>query len=123
MVRLEAAGIDSRAFDSLSARLSRPWFGPPYGLVEQLLNMLVSQEARCGLLERGEVRDFLKPDDLAQVRGVGKDGRDAAIVSLEERLEDQARESRYSSGRLRELLGTAQMGIQRQSVLADSQGH
>jgi hypothetical protein len=63
------------------------------------------------------VRHGLEPDRLAQVRAVGQQLADAAIVLLLELLEDQAGKQLWLS----ELAGTVNVGIVAESFLAGSQ--
>jgi len=70
-------------------------------------------------LQRGEVRNGFQFDDGAQVRAVGQEADDAAVVGLEELFQDQAGEQLM----LCELLGAEAVGVSRQGVLGRGVRH
>ena len=73
---------------------------------------------RAALLQGGEVRDRLEGQRLAQVGQVVQQRGHAAVVGLEEDLEDQAGEQL----RLGELLGAVLVGVGAQGDLGGAEG-
>jgi len=73
------------------------------------------KQPRRGLLQRGDVRHVGELDRRTQVRAVLQQRRNAAIVQIEHRFEDEAREELM----LRELLRAEAMGVLRQRFLRD----
>ena len=90
---------------------------PPDGGLKQRCGRLGGQEAFAGLLKRGVMGHATEADDGPQIRAIGQQGGDAAIVGFEERLEDQAGEDLMLGIRLgAEAMGVRGYGLGRDGV-------
>lgn len=77
----------------------------------------LAEQAPAGLLERGEMRNRAESQDTAKIRVILQQVGDAAIVCLEEGLEDEAGKQLW----LRIPLRTEFVRVQRQPLVADYQ--
>jgi len=84
-----------------------------YLLFEEPSSWFRGQQALVRLLQRDEVRDLLKPEASRYGRPFAEHGVYAAIVEIEEPLENETGEQLV----LRELLGRVDMRILRQRLL------
>ena len=97
------AAVQTRGIEGGTAYAAAPPQMPADGGAEQPTRSAAAQQALAGLVQGGEVGHTAQADGPTQVLAIVQQGSDAAVVGLEEGLEDQADEQL----RLRVQLGAA----------------